>query len=117
MASDANGSERVGEVDFDSLHAGDVIMLRTENSQYRFQMKDPGQRIGTLLGGRIVAGREAVFAGAVGDGTDFWGDGARTGMRALFFLLAPVEQQGFNRILTSDVKSIEIWRESDRRAA
>ena len=108
---------RMHEVLFDELGPGDVVMLRTENSEYRFSVKDPEARTGTLMGGRIVSGREAVFGGVVDAGSDYWGEGVRSGARALFFLLAPVEQHGFNRILTSEVRSIEVWRKSDRRAA
>ena len=109
--------DRVREVRFDELSPGDVLMLRTQNSEYRFEITDPGSRTGTLKGGRITSGREAVLGGVVDEGSDYWGDGARSGARALFFLVGPQHTQGFNRILTSEVLSIQVRHDQDRRAA
>jgi hypothetical protein len=109
--------DRVREVRFDELSPGDVLTLRTQNSEYRFEITDPANRTGTLKGGRIAAAREAVLGGVVDEESDYWGDGARSGARALFFLLGPQHTQGFNRILTSEVQSIQVRHDEDRRAA
>ena len=110
-------SQKVAEVDVGRLHAGDTLMLKTQNSEYRFTVTEPDQRIGTLLGGRLTGTKQAVFAGTVEEGKHEFDDHAKKGARALFFLLSNPGDDGVNRILTSEVKTINLYPDSGRRAA
>jgi hypothetical protein len=70
-----------------------------------------------LLGGRLSGTNEAVFAGTVEEGKHDFDDHAKKGARALFFLLNNPAESGVNRILTSEVKSLNLYPDSSRRAA
>ena len=71
----------------------------------------------TLLGGRLTGSKQAVFAGTVEEGKHEFDDHAKKGARALFFLLSNSEEPGVNRILTSEVETINLYPDSSRQAA
>jgi hypothetical protein len=98
---------------------GEQILIRTQNSEYRFSMIDPVERRGTLSGGSLGnQKRDAVLIGTIADNNRISGDvlELETGRRALFFLQA---RHGVERLITSEITGITRNRpfDNERRAA
>jgi len=95
------------DIAFKEISPSDQIVIRTQNSEYRFSVLDPGERRGTLSGGSLGnQRREAVLAGMLSDGgNSFASDtsGLKTGSRALFYLSA---KNGVERLITSIVTGL-----------
>lgn len=95
------------EIASDELSPADEIVIRTENSEYHFEVVDPAQRQGVLSGGSVGnQPQEAVLIGPVAEG----GKGSagpavalKTNARALFFMNAG---NGLRRLVTSVVTKL-----------
>jgi hypothetical protein len=98
----------------------DQILIRTQNSEYRFSISDPEERRGTLTGGTLGdKARDAVLVGSLVEGNgslDNVTAGLKTGRRALFYLTA---KNGVERLITSMITSVtrNSLRGDNRRAA
>jgi hypothetical protein len=100
----------------------DQILIRTQNSEYRFSVVDPVERKGTLSGGSLGdQTRDAVLIGTLMESNnsgsfDNVSNGLKTGRRALFYLTA---KNGIERLITSIITGItrNKAREDDKRAA
>lgn len=100
----------------------DQILIRTQNSEYRFSVTDPIERKGTLSGGTLGDNsRDAVLIGTLSEGNnpnafDKVSGGLKTGKRALFYLSA---KNGVERLITSIITGItrNKSREDNKRAA
>jgi hypothetical protein len=66
-------TRKSAELPVSELRAADQLVIRTENSEYRFSVTDPALRRGILAGGSLDdQGGEAVLVGALaGDGCGF----------------------------------------------
>jgi hypothetical protein len=108
------------EIIFKDLKPDENLLIRTQNSEYRFRVIDPDERRGLLSGGSLGnIRREAVLIGTLPDGSYIEAADAetiKTGTRALFFLGAT---RGIERLITSAIKEIatEPNRSDERRAA
>jgi hypothetical protein len=94
------------------------ILIRTQNSEYKFSVTDPEEHRGTLSGGSLgEQKRDAVLVGTLADNSRVATGPLelKTGRRALFFLQA---RHGVERLVTS---VIGITRnrpfDNERRAA
>jgi hypothetical protein len=100
----------------------DQILIRTQNSEYRFSIVDPVERRGTLSGGFLGdQSRDAVLVGTLSDNDnstslDNVSNGLKTGRRALFYLTA---KNGIERLITSIITGItrNESRKDERQAA
>ena len=106
-------------ITLDSINPNDQILIRTQNSEYRFSILDPKERRGTLSGGTLGArAREAVLVGTLSENNNSVDDsrGLKTGRRALFYLAA---RNGVERLITSIITGItrDKKREDEKRAA
>lgn len=104
---------------FKNSSDGEQILIRTQNSEYRFSVIDPVERRGTLSGGSLGnQKRDAVLVGTLADNNRVSNDSLelKTGRRALFFLQA---RHGVERLITSEIT--DVTRNSpfdnERRAA
>lgn len=108
------------DITLDSINPNDQILIRTQNSEYRFSILDPGERRGTLSGGTLGEQvRDAVLVGTLSDknnSLDNVSTGLKTGRRALFYLTA---RNGIERLITSIITSVarNKHREEGKRAA
>jgi len=95
------------DIAFKEISPSDQIMIRTQNSEYRFSVINPEERRGSLTGGSLGnQQREAVLAGVLSGGTNnFASDvsGLKTGSRAIFYLTA---QNGVERLITSIITGL-----------
>jgi hypothetical protein len=93
---------------FEDISPSDRIMIRTQNSEYRFSVVDPSERKGILTGGSLGnQQRHAVLVGALSGGENSFASdtGAlKTGSRALFYLTA---RNGVERLITSIITSLK----------
>ncbi|HJQ70081.1 MAG TPA: hypothetical protein VKA70_13980 [Blastocatellia bacterium] len=96
------------ELTFKDITNSDMILIRTQNSEYRFAITDAEGRRGILSGGSLGdAGRDANLVGALPQsGPAVVGDTSKleTGSRALFYLSA---KKGIERLITSVVTGIK----------
>jgi hypothetical protein len=96
------------EISLRDISPSDRIMIRTQNSEYRFSVLDPEERRGILTGGSLGDHhRNAILVGTLPDGANnFANDGSRlkTGARALFYLTA---KNGVERLITSIITSLK----------
>jgi hypothetical protein len=95
------------------------IIIRTQNSEYRFSITNAQERSGTLSGGSLGEHRrDAVLVGTLGSNNQMASDSLelKTGRRALFFLKA---KHGVERLITSIITEIKRSSsiERERRAA
>jgi len=95
------------------------ILIRTQNSEYRFSMTDPAERRGSLSGGSLGNHvRDAVLVGSLANNNNLPSDSLelKVGRRALFFLKA---RYGVERLVTSIITDIKRTRlmEDGRRVA
>lgn len=108
------------EIVFKDLKPDENLLIRTENSEYRFRVVNPDERRGLLTGGSLGnTRREAVLIGTLPDGNYIEAadpERIKTGTRALFFLGAT---RGIERLITSAIKEIatEPSHSGERRAA
>jgi hypothetical protein len=95
------------DIAFNEISPSDQIVIRTQNSEYRFSVLNPEERRGTLSGGSLGnQRREAVLAGVLTGGeNNFASDvsGLKTGSRALFYLSA---KNGVERLITSIITAV-----------
>ena len=104
------------------ISPSDQILIRTQNSVYRFSVVDPVERRGTLSGGSLGDhSRDAVLIGTLSENNnssplDNVSNGLKTGRRALFYLTA---KNGIERLITSIITGItrNHVREDDKRVA
>ena len=95
------------DITFKDISPSDQIMIRTQNSEYRFSVLNPGERRGTLTGGSLGdQRRDAVLVGMLPDpeyslASD--SSGLKTGSRALFYLTA---RNGVERLITSVITGL-----------
>jgi hypothetical protein len=83
------------------------IIIRTQNSEYRFSMTNPQERSGTLSGGSLGDHhRDAVLVGTLSSNNQMASDSSelKAGRRALFFLKA---KHGVERLITSIITEIK----------
>ncbi|HVG19093.1 MAG TPA: hypothetical protein VNI02_08560 [Blastocatellia bacterium] len=96
------------EIIFKDISPSDRIMIRTQNSEYRFSVLDPDERRGILTGGSLGnQQRNAVLVGTLsGGGNSFASDASKlkTGSRALFYLTA---KNGVERLITSIITNLK----------
>ncbi|MGA9768805.1 MAG: hypothetical protein WBV94_07190 [Blastocatellia bacterium] len=105
-----------------NMKPSDQILIRTQNSEYRFSIVDPVERKGTLSGGFLGdQSRDAVLVGTLSDNDnsnslDNVSNGLKTGRRALFYLSA---KNGIERLITSIITGItrNDARKDERQAA
>ena len=107
------------EMKIKNMSERDQIVIRTQNSEYRFSVIDPEERRGILSGGSLGnQQRDAVLVGTLVGTTSFASDPSslKTGSRALFYLTA---RNGVERLITSDIVGLTRNELSDgeRRAA
>jgi hypothetical protein len=112
------------DIFFEDISPSDRIMIRTQNSEYRFSVVDPAERKGVLTGGSLGdQHRNAVLVGVLSGGANSFASdtaGLKTGARALFYLTA---RNGVERLITSIITSLkrtkppEGQRHEERREA
>ena len=110
------------DITMKEIGPSDQILIRTQNSEYRFSIVDPIERRGTLSGGFLGdQSRDAVLVGTLSESNssnsiDNVSNGLKTGRRALFYLTA---KNGIERLITSIITGItrNKAREDDKRAA
>lgn len=107
------------EITLEGINPNEQILIRTQNSEYRFSILDPQERRGTLSGGTLgEQARDAVLVGTLSDNNslDNVSTGLKTGRRALFYLSA---RNGIERLITSIITSVarNRQREEGKRAA
>jgi hypothetical protein len=108
------------EITLEGINSSDQLLIKTQNSEYRFSVVDPSERKGTLSGGSLgEQKREAVLVGSLSDNNGSFSNisaGLKTGKRALFYLTA---RNGIERLITSIITGISRGnqREEDKRAA
>ena len=111
------------DITMKEIGPSDQILIRTQNSEYRFSIVDPLERRGTLSGGFLGdQSRDAVLVGTLSennsstDSLDNVSNGLKTGRRALFYLTA---KNGIERLITSIITGItrNKARDDDKRAA
>ena len=108
------------ELAFKDIDESDMILIRTQNSEYRFAITDPQGRRGILTGGSLGdERRDANLIGALPEsGMAVVDDTSKlkTGSRALFYLSA---RKGIERLITSVITNINHrrGRKEEKRAA
>ena len=110
------------DITMKEMGPSDQILIRTQNSEYRFSIVDPLERRGTLSGGFLGdQSRDAVLVGTLSENNssnslDNVSNGLKTGRRALFYLTA---KNGIERLITSIITGItrNKARDDDKRAA
>jgi hypothetical protein len=102
------------EIILKDMNPSDRIMIRTQNSEYRFSVVDPEERRGVLTGGSLGdQRRSAVLVGTLsGGGNSFASDASKlkTGSRALFYLTA---KNGVERLITSIITGLKQTQSRD----
>lgn len=94
------------EINLEDVSAYDELVIRTENSKYRFSVIDPAQKFGTLSGGSLGdQPYSAIFLGGVikNDSSGTFNQRLRTEMRAIFTICTP---KGLEQLLTSVVTEL-----------
>ncbi|HXG95010.1 MAG TPA: hypothetical protein VNN73_21905 [Blastocatellia bacterium] len=107
------------EMELKNISEEDQILIRTQNSEYRFSVTDPEERRGLLSGGSLGdRQRDAVLVGMLGitDGLKSDISSLKTGGRALFYLKS---NYGVERLITSVITGIARKQASgnEKRAA
>ena len=102
-------------ITFDDIQPNDKVLIKTRNSEYRFEVADPAILKGRLSGGAIGdEPREAILIESHGKSDsgnllDF--HGLKAGARALFYLSSPHRVE---RISTSKISSLTLVKAADR---
>jgi hypothetical protein len=103
-------------ITFDDIRPDDKVVIRTQNSEYRFSVIDPQNHKGMLSGGSIGdQPREAFLVESLGkteSGSlqDF--RGLKRGARALFYLSS--QGHRVERVTTSKISGLTLVRAADR---
>jgi len=103
-------------ITFEDIHTDDKVVIRTQNSEYRFSVIDPQNHKGMLSGGSIGdQPREAFLVESLGkteSGSleDF--RGLKRGARALFYLSSPGHR--VERVTTSKISGLTLIRAAER---
>jgi hypothetical protein len=94
-------------IDFDEIKTNEELLIETQNSTYKFCVRDAASRRGVLSGGALGdAVKTAIFIGAIAKNgeryvSDYWG--LRRDARALFFLET---ENGMKHLITSPVTNL-----------
>jgi hypothetical protein len=102
-------------ITFDDIHTDDKVVIRTQNSEYRFSVIDPQNHKGMLSGGSLGDHpREAFLVESLGKSDsgslqDF--RGLKKGSRALFYLSSG---HRIERVTTSKISGLTVIRAADR---
>ena len=103
-----NDSSRLS---LDNMTRNDRLVIKTNNSTYRFVFADPALRQGVLSGGALTgAPRSAILIGSILEGADGRTSeipGLKVGARAVFYL---VSTAGMERLITSVVINLTLIR-------
>ncbi len=98
-----------GRLSLDNIVRTDRLVIKTNNSVYRFVFADPALRQGTLSGGALSdAPRSAILIGSIMEGADGRASeipGLKVGARAVFYLVSPT---GMERLITSVVINLTL---------
>ena len=103
-------------ITFADIHTDDKVVIRTQNSEYRFSVIDPQNHKGMLSGGSIGdEPREAFLVESLGKNEsgslqDF--RGLKRGARALFYLSSSSHR--VERVTTSKISGLTLIRAADR---
>ena len=95
-------SNNSGGLSLDNMTGNDRLVIKTNNSTYRFVMTDPALRQGLLSGGALSdTPRSVILVGSILEGaggfvSDF--PGLKVGARAVFYLASSA---GMERLITS----------------
>jgi len=102
-------------ITFDDVHRDDKVVIRTQNSEYRFSVIDPQSHRGLLSGGSLGdQPREAFLVESLGKSDsgslqDF--RGLKRGARALFYLSSGHRVE---RVTTSKISGLTLIRAAER---
>jgi hypothetical protein len=100
-----------GRLVLDSMTRNDRLLIKTNNSIYKFVCGDPALRQGVLTGGTLDdASRRAILIGSISedaDGRKLEIPGLKVGARAVFYLFSPA---GMERLITSVVITLTLSR-------
>jgi hypothetical protein len=103
-------------ITLDDTQANDKLLIKTRNSEYRFQIEDPITHKGMLSGGSLgEEPREAYLIESLCRGEDGKLQSCRglnTGTRALFYFSSDGCTQ---RVTTSEISSLILVKAEDRR--
>jgi len=108
-------SEAGSAITFADVEVNDKVLIRTRNSEYRFEIADPVNGKGLLSGGTVgEKPREAILIESLiksdsGRLRDF--RGLKTGARALFYLSS---NHRIERVKTSNISSLILVKAADR---
>jgi len=98
-----------GRLSLDNMVKADRLVIKTNNSVYRFVVADPAMRQGTLSGGALRdTPRSAILIGSIMEGADGRKSeipGLKVGARAIFYM---VSSTGMERLITSVVINITL---------
>ena len=98
-----------GRLSLDNMIRNDRLVIKTNNSTYRFVFADPALRQGVLSGGALKgAPRSAILIGSTLEGADgrmSETPGLKVGARAIFYL---VSSAGMERLITSAVINLTL---------
>ena len=97
-------------ISFEDMNASDELLIRTENSKYRFSVIDPARKYGTLSGGTL--GDElcdAILVGGIvtSDKSSTLTQGLMTESRAMFSICTA---RGLKQLLTSAITELTHMR-------
>jgi hypothetical protein len=95
------------KVELEKMGPDDQVLIKTNNSEYKFSVVDPAERRGTLTGGSLGdQRRDAVLVGTLtGKSDQPVSDtlAVKEGVRALFYMAA---RNGIERLITSVITDI-----------
>ena len=99
----------------DNLSINDRMMIKTNNSVYRFEFSDVALRQGALSGGALSdKPRGAILIGSIledADGRRSEIPGLKVGARAVFYLISSA---GMERLITSVVISLTLIKSDEK---
>lgn len=108
-------SELGAAITFADIQVNDKVLIKTRNSEYRFEVADPINGRGLLSGGTVgEKPREAILIESLvksdsGRLRDF--RGLKTGARALFYISSSCH---IERVKTSNISSLILVKAADR---
>jgi hypothetical protein len=102
-------SDPVSTITLDDTQPNDKLVIKTRNSEYRFQVADPVSHKGMLSGGALgEEPREAYLIESLCKGEDGKlraSHELNAGDRALFYFSS---RQGIQRVTTSEISSLRL---------
>jgi hypothetical protein len=105
-------------IKFDDIEVNDKVLIRTNNSEYRFSVIDPLNHKGMLSGGTLgEEPREAFLIDSLARGEDGVQRnirGLKTGARALFYLSSG---HSIERVTTSKISGLTLVKAADRTSS